>query len=177
MIVLSPKAISHLSSYSAPWPVPYMLNLRKQNRDPLFDIFNGITINTPSMLCVEDALLSLKWAKSLGGLPGLLRRSHLNFQAVFEWVESRPWVRFLASDMQTQSRSNVCLQFFHNDILLSNEHIKQMVQMLADEGVAYDIMGYKGVSPNIRLWIGPTIEVKDIQILLEWIDWAFKKVI
>ncbi|NET50594.1 MAG: phosphoserine transaminase [Merismopedia sp. SIO2A8] len=177
MLVLSPRAVERLESYTPPWPLPKIFRLTKKGNVNTA-IFEGSTINTPSMLCVEDALDGLKWAESLGGLKSLIERSEENLKAIATWVEQTPWVDFLADVPETRSNTSICLKVIDPwYAALSSEEqakgIKTMVGMLDAEGVAYDIASYRDAPPGLRLWGGGTVETADIEALLPWLDWAF----
>jgi phosphoserine aminotransferase len=177
VLVLSPAAVERLESYTPPWPLPKVFRLTKGGK--LIDgVFKGETINTPSMLAVEDALDGLRWAEEIGGLEGLIGRTEANFQAVEQWVEKTDWVDFLAADPSTRSTTSICLQIVDPVIAaLTREQqsalIKDLTARLAEEGVAYDIAGYRDAPPGLRIWGGATVETSDIEALLPWLDWAF----
>ncbi|MFP4202780.1 MAG: phosphoserine transaminase [Opitutales bacterium] len=180
MLVLSPRAVERLENHTPPWPMPKIFRMTqggKLNKG----IFEGATINTVSLLCVEDALDALKWAESIGGLPALKQRSEANLAAIAEWVEKTPWVDFLAEDPATRSNTSICLQivdpWYKN---LSEEDqakkAKDIVKLLEDEGAAYDCGSYRDAPPGIRIWGGATVETEDIKALLPWLDWAFAEI-
>ncbi len=177
ILVLSPAAIERLETYTPPWPLPKVFRLTKGGK--LIDgVFKGETINTPSMLAVEDALDGLRWAEELGGLPALIGRTEANFQAVEQWVDKSEWVGFLAAEPATRSTTSICLQIVDPVIAaLTREQqsslIKDMTARLAEEEVAYDIGGYRDAPPGLRIWGGATVETSDIEALLPWLDWAF----
>ena len=177
MLILSPKAVSRINGYSPEWPIPKLFQLKKNN---LFnqDIFLGATINTPSMICVEDFLDTLNWAKSIGGLPQLINRSENNLNHIKKWVSSSNWIDFLAEDFGSISSTSICLKLTDPLILNLSEEIqnqieKNIVQLLEQEGVAYDIGSYRSAPPGLRIWGGPTVDNKDIEVLLPWLDWAY----
>lgn len=177
MLVLSPRAVKRLESYSPRWPIPKIFGLTK-NGKLIEEIFKGDTINTPSMLCVEDAIDGLKWAESIGGLPTLLARSEANLAAVKEWVSKTPWVDFLAEREETISNTSICLHIVDAEYLTlskdaQEEGVKKMVSLLADEQVGYDIASYRDAPAGLRIWGGATVETSDIKALLPWLDWAF----
>lgn len=176
LIVLSPKALKLLEKYTPSWPIPHMLSL-KGTSGIQRGLFEGVVINTPSMLCLEDFMQSLKWAKHNGGLPFLLNRTEQNYQLVSEWVSNRPWVRFLINEEQYRSRATSCIQLLKNGIALNDDEILNITQVLARENVAFDIKGYSGTPSNIRIWTGPTVETTNIAILLEWLDWVYAEYI
>ncbi|MEM9624881.1 MAG: phosphoserine transaminase [Pseudomonadota bacterium] len=179
MLVLSPRAVERLKSYTPPWPLPKIFRLTKG--DALIDgIFRGETINTPSMLAVEDALDGLRWAEEIGGLDALIARSEANFAAIESWVERTDWADFLAEQPATRSTTSICLQIVDPLITaLTRENqstlIKDMAARLAEEGVAYDIAGYRDAPPGLRIWGGATVETADIEALLSWLDWSFNE--
>jgi phosphoserine aminotransferase len=179
MILLSPRAAERLESYAPPWPVPKIFRLTKG--DALIDgVFRGETINTPSMLAVEDALDGLHWAESIGGLDALIERTDANFAAVESWVERTEWVDFLAADPTTRSPTSICLQIVDPLIAaLARDRqsvlIKDMTARLAEEDVAHDIAAYRDAPPGLRIWGGATVETADIDALLPWLDWSFEE--
>ncbi len=180
MLALSPRAVERLESYTPAWPLPKIFRMTKGGK-LIEGIFRGETINTPSMLCVEDALDALRWADGLGGLPALLERSSGNLAAVSEWVGASEWCRFLAEDPATRSCTSICLSiedpwFAGLDDDGRSAAIKRMVALLADEGVAYDIAGYRDAPAGLRVWGGATVDRADIEALLPWLDWAFAEV-
>ena len=177
MLILSPRAVERLESHTPNWPVPKIFRLTKGgklNRE----IFEGATINTPSMLCVEDYLDALAWAESVGGLDALIARSDRNAQVVTDWVERTPWIDFLAVEAQTRSNTSVCLRVV--DAEISSRALEEqaafagkIVKLLEKEGVAFDIGAYRDAPPGLRLWCGATVETSDLEALLPWLDWAF----
>jgi phosphoserine aminotransferase len=165
MLVLSPRAVERLESWTPPWPLPKIFRLLAKGK--LNEgIFKGETINTPSMLCVEDQVDALKWAESAGGLAALIRRSEENLATIAAWVERTPWIEFLAEDPATRSCTSVCL---------SCEKPKEIAALLAAEGVAYDIGAHRDAPPGLRIWAGATVERSDIEALLPWLDWAHRE--
>ena len=177
MLVLSPRAVERLESYIPAWPLPKIFRLTKGGKLNQ-SIFVGDTINTPSMLCVEDALDGLKWAEELGGLSALMQRSQDNFAAIQNWVARTPWVDFLAVDPLTRSNTSVCLKVvdpWYVALAAAEQAsgIKQMVMALAKEGVAYDIASYRDAPPGLRIWAGATVQTHDLELLLPWLDWAY----
>ena len=180
MLVLSPRAVERLESYSPPWPLPKIFRLTKGGK--LNEgIFRGETINTPSMLCVEDVLDALDWAERIGGFPAMRARAEGNLAAIAEWVERSPWVDFLATDPAIRSCTSVCLSFVDPWFTgLADDGkasvAKQVAALLEEEAVAYDIGGYRDAPPGLRIWAGATVEREDIEALLPWLDWAYGEV-
>ncbi len=179
MIVLSHRAVARLESYSPPWPMPKLFRMTKGGK--LIDgIFTGETINTPSMLCVEDALDSLRWAESVGGLDGMIARSQANLEMIEDWVLTRDWIDFLPSDPATRSNTSICLMLSDSCPLegaARDSAPKRMAGLLDKEGVAYDINGYRDAPPGLRIWGGATVETSDIAALLPWLDWAYETIL
>jgi phosphoserine aminotransferase len=180
MLVLSPRAVERLESYTPAWPLPKIFRLTKGGKLEK-SIFAGDTINTPSMLCVEDALDGLKWAEGLGGLLALIERSQANLQAIAAWVDATSWVDFLAVEPATRSNTSICLKVvdaWFNALPQDQQAqgIKKMVGLLEAEQVAYDIAHYRDAPPGLRIWGGATVETADIQLLLPWLDWAFAEI-
>jgi phosphoserine aminotransferase len=180
MLALSPRALERLESYTPLWPLPKIFRL-KENGKLLADLFEGSTINTPSLLCVEDALDGLGWAEREGGLPALIRRSESNLAAIAAWVARTPWVDFLARDPRTRSCTSICLQvvdarFRALDESARAKMIKSLVALLEKERVALDIASYRDAPPGLRIWGGATVERDDIEALLPWLDWAWAEV-
>lgn len=180
MLALSPRAVARAESYTPPWPLPKIFRFVKKGKLDAA-LFEGSTINTPSMLCVEDALDGLAWAESVGGLRGLVARSEANLAVVAEWVARTPWVEFLANDPATRSCTSICLRvadpwFTGLDAAAQADTIKKMVALLEQEGVAYDVGGYRDAPPGLRIWGGATVEREDVEALLPWLDWAWAEV-
>jgi phosphoserine aminotransferase len=179
MLVLGPRAVERLESYEPPWPMPKLFRLTKGGR--LNEgIFRGDTINTPSMLAVEDALDGLRWADGIGGLAALIARSEANLQAAGAWVEDSHWVDFLAVRPETRSSTSICLKIADPAVVAlpaadQAKLIKELVGRLAEEGVAHDIASYRDAPPGLRLWGGATVEQSDLEALLPWLDWAFQE--
>jgi phosphoserine aminotransferase len=177
MLILSPRAVERLESYVPTWPLPKIFRMTKGGK--LAEaIFQADTINTPSMLCVEDALDGLRWAEEIGGLPELIRLSQANLAAVAEWVERTPWVEFLAEDPAIRSSTSICLKIVDPWFMsLSAEEQakvpKQIASLLEAEGAAYDIASYREAPPGLRLWGGATVRREDLEALFPWLDWAF----
>jgi len=177
MLILSPRAVERLESYTPPWPVPKIFRLNKGGK-LIEGVFKGETINTPSMLAVEDALDALRWAESLGGQPALVARTHANMRIVEDWVETSNWAGFLAEDAASRSPTSVCLKIVDPWFagLAAEEQAsaaKRIASMLAEEGVAYDIGAYRDAPPGLRIWCGATVEAADVEALLPWLDWAY----
>jgi phosphoserine aminotransferase len=177
MLVLGPRAVERLSTYAPPWPLPKIFRLTEGAR--LIDaIFEGWTINTPSMLCVEDYLDALTWAKSIGGLSALIARSEANAQALGAWVERTAWIDFLAKEPAIRSNTSVCLEIADPDVArLTPEARRGFVQAIMDrleaDNVAYDIGAHRLAPPGLRIWCGPTVEAGDIKLLTPWLDYAY----
>jgi phosphoserine aminotransferase len=179
MLALSPRAVERLESHTPAWPLPKIFRLAKKGKLDAA-IFEGATINTPSMLCVEDALDGLAWAEREGGLAALVKRSEANLAAVAEWVARTPWVDFLARDPATRSCTSICLSlvdpgFTGLDGKAQAEVVKRLVGRLEAEGVAYDIAGYRDAPPGLRIWGGATVEREDVEVLLPWLDWSWSE--
>jgi phosphoserine aminotransferase len=179
MLILSPRAVERLKTYVPPWPLPKIFRLT--NGGKLIEgIFQGETINTPSMLCVEDYLDTLNWAKSIGGLKGLIAKADANAKAIADWVARTAWVDFLAKDPATRSNTSVCLKVVDPAVTaLAPEaqaaFVKDLVSALEKENVAYDVDGYRDAPPGLRVWCGATAETRDVEALTLWLDWAFAK--
>jgi len=179
-LILSPRAVKRLESYTPPWPLPKIF--RMTNNGKLIEgIFRGDTINTPSLLCVEDLLASLDWAESVGGLQGLVARSEANLSAVVSWVESASWVDFLVKDPAIRSCTSICLKivdpwFTSLPAEESAPTAKKVAALLEKEGAAYDINSYRAAPPGLRIWGGATVETSDLKALFPWLDWAFEEV-
>jgi phosphoserine aminotransferase len=177
MLILSPRAVARLESYTPPWPLPKIFRMTKDGKLNA-GIFEGETINTPSMLCVEDYLDALKWAKSVGGLKALIARSDANTKVIAQWVAHTPWIDFLATDPATRSNTSVCLKFVDpvvTTLPLDGQaaFAKGVAAALEKEGVAYDIAFYRDAPPGLRIWCGATIETADVEALVPWLDWAY----
>jgi phosphoserine aminotransferase len=180
MLALSPRAVARLESHKPAWPMPKIFRMTKDGKINE-GIFRGETINTPSMLCVEDALDGLRWAESVGGLRGLVARSEANLAAVAAWVARTPWVDFLAEDAATRSCTSICLKivapwFTALDADGQAAAAKKLASVLEKEGVALDAASYRDAPPGLRIWGGATVETSDIAALLPWLDWAFAQV-
>jgi phosphoserine aminotransferase len=179
MLILSPRAVERLENYTPPWPLPKIFRLTKAGKLNQ-GIFEGETINTPSMLCVEDYLDALKWAKSIGGLKALIARADANAAVIADWVASAPWIEFLARDPAIRSNTSVCLKVVDPSVSgLSAEaqaaFVKAIAAALEREGVAYDIDAYRDAPAGLRIWCGSTVERADVEALTLWLDWAFAK--
>lgn len=178
MLVLSPRAVERLESYTPSWPMPKIFRLTKGGK-LIEGIFKGETINTPSMLCVEDVLDALFWAESIGGLDGMIARSRANLEVVERWVDSRGWVAFLAEDKAIRSNTSICLSFPEHASLSGDALAaapKAIAKLLEAEGVAFDINGYRDAPPGLRIWGGATVEASDMEALMPWLDWAYGEV-
>jgi phosphoserine aminotransferase len=176
MLALSPRAVRRLESYTPAWPLPKIFRLTKGGK-LMEGIFVGETINSPSMLCVEDALDGLRWAERVGGLPALMARSQANLAAVTKWVEASDWVAFLAEDEAVRSNTSICLKIIAPCFTSLNEDgqraaVKALAALLEQEGVALDIGAHRDAPPGLRVWGGATVETSDIEALLPWLDWA-----
>jgi phosphoserine aminotransferase len=173
MLILSPRAVERLESYTPAWPLPKIFRLTKGGK--LIDgIFTGATINTPSMLAVEDYLVALDWAKEIGGLQALFARADANAQAIFDFCETRDWIDNLAVDAATRSNTSVCLKFTDDRIQDGATFAKAVAKRLEKEGVALDIGAYRDAPAGLRIWCGATVETADIEALLPWLEWAFE---
>ncbi len=173
MLILSPRAVERLENYTPAWPLPKIFRLTKGGK-LIEGIFKGETINTPSMLCVEDYLLALDWAKSVGGLKGLIARADANTKAVADFVEAHDWIDFLATDPATRSNTSVCLKFTDARIQDGAAFAKAVAKRLETEGAALDIGAYRDAPPGLRIWCGGTVETADIEAMLPWLAWAFE---
>ncbi|MHA7887587.1 phosphoserine transaminase [Roseicyclus sp.] len=172
MLILSPRAVERLESYTPAWPMPKIFRLTKGGK-LIEGIFVGETINTPSMLAVEDYLVALDWGKSIGGLPALMARADANAQAIFEFCDARDWIANLAEDPATRSNTSVCLKFTDPRIADGAGFAKAVAKRLEAEGVALDIGAYRDAPAGLRIWCGATVETADIEAMLPWLDWAF----
>jgi phosphoserine aminotransferase len=177
MLVLSPRAVARLESYTPAWPMPKIFRMTKGGKINE-GIFIGETINTPSMLCVEDYIDALQWGKSVGGLKGLMGRADANFKVLAEWAEKTPWIDFFAADPLTRSNTSVCLKVVDPavaslDLAGQEAFVRAIAARLDKEGAAYDIAFHRDAPPHFRIWAGATIEASDLATLTEWLDWAF----
>jgi phosphoserine aminotransferase len=180
MIVLSPRAIKRLESYTPAWPIPKIFRMTKGGK-LIKGIFEAATINTVSMLCVEDAVDGLNWAESIGGLPALIERSEANLQVVAEWVKQTDWIEFLADDPTTRSNTSICLKIvapWYQSLSAEEQtaKAKALVKRIEDEGIAFDFGSYRDAPAGIRLWGGATVDAEDTAALLPWLDWAFNEI-
>ncbi|MFA5955772.1 phosphoserine transaminase [Hyphomicrobium sp.] len=177
MLVVSPRALARLESYRPPWPVPKLFRL--WNADGILrDVFEGVTLNTPSMLCVEDYLDALAWAAEIGGIEATIVRAGANSAALYDWIERTDWAEPLAVDPRTWSHTSVALRFAEPEISGAPESVRLgvmhgMVRRLENEGAAFDIAAYRGMPAGLRIWCGTTVETRDIVALLPWLDWAY----
>jgi phosphoserine aminotransferase len=172
ILILSPRAVERLESYTPPWPLPKIFRLTKNGK--LIDgIFSGATINTPSMLCVEDYLFALEWAKSVGGLTGLKARAQANAQTIWDFCDNNDWIKNLAVDPATRSVTSVCLKFSDPRITDGPAFAKAVAKRLEAEGVALDVGAYRDAPAGLRIWCGGTVETADIEAMLPWLHWAF----
>jgi phosphoserine aminotransferase len=177
VLILSPRAIARLESYSPPWPMPKLFRMTKGGKVTL-DIFEGATINTPSMLAVEDAVDALKWAASIGGLAEMKRRADSNLAVLEAWAQKTGWVAFLAEDPQIRSNTSVCLKVIDPAVTslaqdAQAEFARKLAALLEREGVALDVGGYRDAPPGLRIWCGATVDASDLDALTPWLDWAF----
>jgi len=179
MVILSPRAVERLETYKPAWPLPKIFRLTSGGK-LIEGIFVGETINTPSMLCVEDYLDALKWARNIGGLPALQERSNRNFEVIAQWVAITPWVDFLAKDPVTRSNTSVCLKVVDPAVTslpaeAQAAFAKAIAAGLEKGGIAYDIGSYRDAPPGLRIWCGATVERSDVAALTHWLDWAFNE--
>lgn len=180
MIALSPRAVERLISYQPAWPLPKIFQMTK-GAELIEGIFVGETINTPSMLCVEDAIDGLQWAESIGGLKGLLDRSRANLAVMEEWVAKNPWIAFLAEEKANRSCTSICFKIvdpWYTGLAeaAQQDAAKQLAAILEKEGVAYDIGAYRDAPAGLRIWGGATVETSDLKALLPWLEWAYGEV-
>jgi phosphoserine aminotransferase len=177
MLILSPRAVERLESYTPAWPLPKIFRMTKGGK-LIEGIFRGETINTPSMLCVEDYIDALKWAKEIGGLDGLMKRANANLATLEAWADQSDWIDFLAKDKAIRSNTSVCFTIKDKDVAALDadaqaKFAKALVARLEKEGVAYDIGAYRDAPTGLRIWAGATIEAADLKALTQWLDWAF----
>lgn len=170
MLILSPRAVERLESYTPPWPMPKIFRMTKGGK--LIDgIFQGETINTPSMLCVADYLDALDWVKNIGGVQATIRKSEENLAVLKEFVAANTWIKFLAEDESILSNTSVCLTLEANE-----EQVKSMIKLLASEKVALDVGAYRDAPAGLRIWCGATVEKSDLEALMPWLAWAYAQV-
>jgi len=177
MLILSPRAIERLESYTPPWPLPKLFRLTRDGR-LMEELFEGSTINTPSMLCLEDYMDALGFVESVGGLKGTIARSDANAAVIADWVAKTPWVDFLAARPETRSNTSVCLKVVDPEIAalppeIRDDFPRRMAARLSAEGVAKDIASYRHAPAGLRIWTGATVEKADVEALMPWLDWAF----
>ncbi|MCJ8150597.1 phosphoserine transaminase [Shinella sedimenti] len=178
VIILSPRAVERLESYTPAWPMPKIFRMTKGGKI-IEGIFQGETINTPSMLCVEDYIDALLWAKEVGGLKGLMARADANAKVIFDFVEQNDWIANLAKDPATRSNTSVCLTIADKDVLALDADAqaafaKGLVSLLDKQGIAYDIGAYRDAPSGLRIWAGATIDTADLEALMPWLTWAFE---
>ena len=177
MLILSPRAVERLESYTPPWPLPKLFRMTRNGKLDR-ELFEGSTINTPSMLCLEDYLDALTWVESVGGLEGTIARSDANAAVIADWVGRTAWVDFLARVPETRSNTSVCLKLIDPDVLAlptksRDEFPKRMAALLNAENVAKDIAAYRHAPPGLRIWTGATVDKSDLEGLMPWLDWTF----
>jgi phosphoserine aminotransferase len=177
MLILSPRAVARLESYTPAWPLPKIFRLTSGGK-LIEGIFAGETINTPSMLAVEDYIDALQWAKAIGGLPALVARADANAKVILDWVARTRWVANLAADPATASNTSVCLKIVDPDVVARGPEAvasvaKGIAAVLEKEGAAFDIGAYRDAPPGLRIWCGATVEASDLELLTPWLDWAF----
>lgn len=180
VLILSPRAVARLESYTPAWPMPKLFRMTKNGKVTL-DLFEGATINTPSMLAVEDAIDALKWAASIGGLAEMKRRADANLAVLADWVERTAWVDFLAEDPAIRSNTSVCLKVVDPRVTslpadAQADFAKKLASVLEKERVALDVGGYRDAPPGLRIWCGATVDTSDLDALTPWLDWAFATV-
>ncbi|MGP1283630.1 MAG: phosphoserine transaminase [Parasphingopyxis sp.] len=180
MLILSPRAVERIESYDPPWPLPKIFRVKKNGKLNRA-IFEGATINTPSMLATEDYIAALEWAKSIGGLPELQARADRNAAVVHQWIEATPWVRNMVSDPAKRTNTGVCMVFqgaWYDGLSADDQAAvpKQIVAMLEERDIGYDFNGYRDAPPSLRIWCGSTVETDDVAALLPWIEWAYAEV-
>ncbi|MCA3711422.1 MAG: phosphoserine transaminase [Phenylobacterium sp.] len=178
VLVLSPRAVARLESHTPAWPMPKLFRMTKNGKVTL-DLFEGATINTPSMLCVEDVIDALEWAQGIGGLSAMRARADANLAVLADWVAQTPWVDFLAADPATRSNTSVCLKVVDPRVAAlptdaQADFAKTLASLLEKEGAALDVGGYRDAPPGLRIWCGATVETADVAALVPWLDWAFE---
>jgi phosphoserine aminotransferase len=181
VLILGPRAVERLESYAPAWPLPKIFRMTKSGK-LIEGIFQGETINTPSMLCVEDYIFALEWAQELGGLPALIGRADANAAALDQWVTRTEWIDHLAADPASRSNTSVCLRFGDSalpgrDWQAQAALIKKMAALLEAEGAAFDVAAYRDAPPGLRIWCGATVETADLEALFPWLEWAFEEAI
>jgi len=179
VLILSPRAVERLETYKPAWPLPKIFRMTKGGR-LIEGVFEGETINTPSMLVIEDWIDALKWGASIGGLKELIRRADSNHQAISQWIARAEWVEFLCADPRARSNTSICLRIVDPKIAALDDDkqrafVKEMESLLSKEEAAYDIGGHRDAPPGLRIWCGATVERSDIEALCPWLDWAFKE--
>jgi len=177
MLILSPRAIARLEDHTPPWPLPKLFRMTKDGK-VMEGLFEGSTINTPSMLCLEDYMDALSFVESIGGVKGTIARSDANAAVIADWVARTPWVEFLARAPETRSNTSVCMKIVDPEVAalsprLRDDFPRRMAARLGDEGVAYDVASYRDAPPGLRIWTGATVEKADVEALMPWLDWAF----
>lgn len=177
MLIMSPRALERLATYQPPWPLPKLFRMKNKG-EIIHDIFEGVTINTVSMLCVEDYLDSLRWARSIGGVAGTIARAEANSHALYDWITKTPWVEPLAIVPETRTHTSIALRFVEPAVLAlgpekSDEMVRSMVRLLAAEGAGLDLAAYRGMPLGLRIWCGPTVETQDILQLTPWLEWSY----
>ena len=177
MLILSPRAIERLETYTPPWPLPKLFRIKKAGKLDRA-IFQGETINTPSMMCVEDYLDTLAWAERIGGLDALMARADANAKVLYDWIDRTPWVACLAAGPKTRSNTSVCMRVTDPAVTAlpmpaQAAFARRIVERLDAEGAAYDIASYRDAPPGLRIWTGATVEASDLAALTPWLDWAF----
>jgi phosphoserine aminotransferase len=170
MLILSPRAVERLESYTPPWPLPKIFRMTKGGK-LIESLFTGATINTPSMLCVVDYLDALEWVESVGGLQGTLAICDANLAVISDFVATHSWIDFLAKDPSTRSNTSVCLS-----VDLSADQVKSLTALLEEHQVAYDIGAYRDAPAGLRIWCGSTIEKANLETLCVWLEWAYHEV-
>ena len=178
VLVLSPRAVARLESHTPAWPMPKLFRMTKNGKVTL-DLFEGATINTPSMLCVEDVIDALEWGQGIGGLSAMRARADANLAVLAGWVARTPWVDFLAADPATRSNTSVCLKVVDARVAALSadaqaDFAKTLASRLDKEGAALDVAGYRDAPPGLRIWCGATVETADLEALTPWLDWAFE---
>ena len=178
VLVLSPRAVARLESHTPAWPMPKLFRMTKNGKVTL-DLFEGATINTPSMLCVEDVIDALAWGEAIGGLAAMRARADANLAVLADWVGRTPWVDFLAADPATRSNTSVCLKVVDARVAALSadaqaDFAKTLASLLEKEGAALDVGGYRDAPPGLRIWCGATVETADLEALIPWLDWAFE---